>query len=469
MSSNTNTDRGKIFPVKTFEHFKFLMNMENRISNIRAANLIIHIGYFSDIDFDCLTRECGNEKFNLLIIAGTDTSIHQNLQRASESLFIDLQDDFPNLKNIIHYQYDLPDQTQEENEDRGAFQHILRLLNSPYCENKSDLVECDIPNIIRGVVLKNFFSLKPLPVEIYFLFKKCFEILQNGKNVCLINGYFFSANQGVFIKNNQESKYVNISFTDNLYYNRCIYMITFIEGLKNLSSETTGNFRYTWGDRECSEKPPELLENIKSASIYNENVSDMVLLSLIQSVSDDDMGPIIPSSDAGETKENNIQNNMSVPFSSSGETKENNSNVGGGLKKSSSKQKKYKNKSKKQKKTNKPNKPNKSTNKSNKSTKTKKLLPKLRKISKKKKKYHYRLKDTRKKRILAINEGVRYEMKYKNRSKKKAAVAKKARFNILRIYRKNKNKKACEKITSDMRYMDKKYKLGKTRNICREN
>jgi len=168
MSSNTNTDRGKIFPVKTFEQFKYLMNIENSISNIRAANLIIHIGYFSDIDFDCLTRECGNEKFNLLIIAGTDTSIHQNLQRTSESLFIDLQENFPKLKNIIHYQYDLPDQTQEENEDRGAFQHILHLLNSPYCENKSDLVECDIPNIIRGVVLKNFFSLKPLPVEIHF-------------------------------------------------------------------------------------------------------------------------------------------------------------------------------------------------------------------------------------------------------------------------------------------------------------
>ena len=200
MSSKTNTAR-RILPIKTFEHFKFLMNMENSISNIRETNLIIHIGYFSNTDFDCLIRECGNEKFNLLIIAGTDTNNHQNLQRTSESLFIDLQENFPNLKNIIHYEYDLPDQKQEENEDRGAFQHILHLLNSPYCENKSNLVECDIPNKIKGVVLKNVFSLKPLPVEIHFLFKKCFEILQNGKNVCLINGYFFSANEGVFIKN----------------------------------------------------------------------------------------------------------------------------------------------------------------------------------------------------------------------------------------------------------------------------
>ncbi len=100
--------------------------------------------------------------------------------------------------------------------------------------------------------------------------------------------------------------------------------------------------------------------------------------------------------------------------------------------------------------------------------KSRRLLPKLRKISKKNKKHHYKLKDRHNKRILAINEGVLYEMKYKKRTRKKAAIAKKARFNILRIYRKNKNKKDCEKITRDMRYMDKKYKLGKTQNICRK-
>jgi hypothetical protein len=38
----------------------------------------------------------------------------------------------------------------------------------------------------------------------------------------------------------------------------------------------------------------------------------------------------------------------------------------------------------------------------------------------------------------------------------------------LRMYRKNKNPKACRKITKDMRYMDKKYKLGKTKNICKK-
>jgi len=94
------------------------------------------------------------------------------------------------------------------------------------------------------------------------------------------------------------------------------------------------------------------------------------------------------------------------------------------------------------------------------------LLPKLRKISKKGKKHHYRLKDTQKKRILAINEGVKHEMKHKKKTKRNAAIAKKGRFNILRIYRRYNNKKDCEKITKDMKYMDKKYKLGKTKNIC---
>lgn len=93
-------------------------------------------------------------------------------------------------------------------------------------------------------------------------------------------------------------------------------------------------------------------------------------------------------------------------------------------------------------------------------------LPKLRKLSKKGKKYHYRLKDPQRKRILAINEGVRSEIKKTGKTMKKAAISKKARFNILRIYRKKKKVEECKKITKDMRYMDKKYKLGKTKEIC---
>ena len=93
-------------------------------------------------------------------------------------------------------------------------------------------------------------------------------------------------------------------------------------------------------------------------------------------------------------------------------------------------------------------------------------LPKLRKISYKNKKHHYKLKDPFKKRKLAIHEGVNMEAKKTRKNKKQAAIAKKGRFNILRIYRKNKKVKECNIITHDMRYMDKKYGLGKTTNIC---
>jgi hypothetical protein len=94
------------------------------------------------------------------------------------------------------------------------------------------------------------------------------------------------------------------------------------------------------------------------------------------------------------------------------------------------------------------------------------LLPKLRKIDYKTRKHAYKLKSSTRKRRMAIDEGVKMEKKKTGRTEKKAAVAKKARFNILRIYRKNKKPKECEILTKDMRYMDKKYKLGKTKNIC---
>tara|TARA_B100001057_G_C22484923_1_gene807894 strand:- start:234 stop:587 length:354 start_codon:yes stop_codon:yes gene_type:complete len=93
-------------------------------------------------------------------------------------------------------------------------------------------------------------------------------------------------------------------------------------------------------------------------------------------------------------------------------------------------------------------------------------LPQLRKISKKNKKHHYSLKDPFTKRKLAILEGINAEARKTGKTKKKAAIAKKGRFNILRIYRKNKKIKECNIITSDMKYMDKKYGLGKTKNIC---
>lgn len=93
------------------------------------------------------------------------------------------------------------------------------------------------------------------------------------------------------------------------------------------------------------------------------------------------------------------------------------------------------------------------------------VLPRLRPI-KGPKKYHYRLKDSASNRRRAIREGVKHEMRTKKRSAKEAAIAKKGRFNILRIYRKNKEPGECRKITSDMRYMDRLYGLGETTQIC---
>lgn len=94
------------------------------------------------------------------------------------------------------------------------------------------------------------------------------------------------------------------------------------------------------------------------------------------------------------------------------------------------------------------------------------MLPKLRKISEKNKRHKYKIDDPQRKRILAMKEGINYEVK-QGKTKKQAAIAKKGRFNILRIYRRNSNKQHCKRITKDMRYLDKTYKLGKTTNICK--
>ena len=96
---------------------------------------------------------------------------------------------------------------------------------------------------------------------------------------------------------------------------------------------------------------------------------------------------------------------------------------------------------------------------------SKQLLPKLRKVSNKNKKHHYKLKYSSKLRRLAIDEGIME--KTSTMSIRKAASAKKGRLNILRIYRRNSNYDDCKKITDDMRYIDKKYNLGETKDICK--
>ncbi len=102
-------------------------------------------------------------------------------------------------------------------------------------------------------------------------------------------------------------------------------------------------------------------------------------------------------------------------------------------------------------------------------TKKRVLLPKLRPINNKNVRHKYKLSDPQSKRILAINEGIRDEVKKTGKTLKKAAISKKGRFNILRIYRKNKRPQECKRITNDMKYIDKKYSLGKTTNICKDN
>ena len=92
-------------------------------------------------------------------------------------------------------------------------------------------------------------------------------------------------------------------------------------------------------------------------------------------------------------------------------------------------------------------------------------LPKLRPISYASKKYHYKLSDPAKKRRRAIREGIRYEVK-QGKSEVEAATAKKSRFNILRIYRRYSFPDQCRLITEDMKYIDKKYKLNNTNDIC---
>ena len=107
------------------------------------------------------------------------------------------------------------------------------------------------------------------------------------------------------------------------------------------------------------------------------------------------------------------------------------------------------------------------------SSKSKVKIP-LRIIDKSKKKYHYKIADPFKERKKAIHDGIRMEIE-DGKNFKKAVISKKARFNVLRIYRKNsKNKQKqqeCKTLTDDMIYMNKliyeKWQ-GKTKNICQK-
>jgi uncharacterized protein (DUF2237 family) len=107
------------------------------------------------------------------------------------------------------------------------------------------------------------------------------------------------------------------------------------------------------------------------------------------------------------------------------------------------------------------------SNRRKRSNRTSRQLPQLRKLDKSNKTHIYKLKDPHKKRILAIDEGIRCEMR-KGNTRRSAALSKKKRFNVLRLYRKNNDPDGCRRLTQDMKYMDKKYDTGVTQNICKK-
>ena len=96
------------------------------------------------------------------------------------------------------------------------------------------------------------------------------------------------------------------------------------------------------------------------------------------------------------------------------------------------------------------------------------LPPPLKTMIIKGKKYKYKLSDPASKRRRALDSIIQYEAnKKRNKTIRQAAIGKKSRLNILRIYRRNKYPKECKTLTRDMLYLDKKYKLNKTSKICK--
>jgi hypothetical protein len=78
----------------------------------------------------------------------------------------------------------------------------------------------------------------------------------------------------------------------------------------------------------------------------------------------------------------------------------------------------------------------------------------------------YKLSQSARARHMALDEYIKKSAKTYG-SIRKAAVKKKARLNVLRIYRRYRYKTNCIKLTRDMKYLDRKYiPTGVTRNIC---
>tara|TARA_Y100000816_G_C26097416_1_gene580996 strand:+ start:2359 stop:2637 length:279 start_codon:yes stop_codon:yes gene_type:complete len=79
----------------------------------------------------------------------------------------------------------------------------------------------------------------------------------------------------------------------------------------------------------------------------------------------------------------------------------------------------------------------------------------------------YKLNDPVLVRRRALVKAIHYEANKKKISLKDAAIKKKARLNVLRIYRKFKYKKDCKKITDDMMFITKTFlNIGMVKKIC---
>ena len=83
-------------------------------------------------------------------------------------------------------------------------------------------------------------------------------------------------------------------------------------------------------------------------------------------------------------------------------------------------------------------------------------------------KARYRIDDSSKLRRKALARSIILEQQKGKISLRKAAIAKKGRLNILRIYRRYKLPNECARITRDMKWIDKTYSIGGiTKNICK--
>ncbi len=99
----------------------------------------------------------------------------------------------------------------------------------------------------------------------------------------------------------------------------------------------------------------------------------------------------------------------------------------------------------------------------------KNLPPPLRKVPTGSKRLKYILSLPAAERRKAITAGINSESRKRGVSRRKAAIAKKGRLNILRIYRRNSKIAECRKITMDMKWIDRTYlktQGARTSKIC---